>query len=78
MAGSSCDILRSMRTGGVWGAPTVVSTTGSTEGDPDTDGREGAMAATMRPGVDAVTPYLAGRARPVAYKHPEAQRTDVR
>jgi Thrombospondin type 3 repeat len=36
--GSNCDIYRSVRSGGAWGAPTLVSATTSNEGNPDTDG----------------------------------------
>jgi hypothetical protein len=36
--GSNCDILQSVRSGGVWGAPTTVSATPSNERNPDTDG----------------------------------------
>src|SRR5207249_8789256 len=36
--GSNCDILQSVRTGGVWGAPTTVAATLYNEGNPDTDG----------------------------------------
>jgi Thrombospondin type 3 repeat len=36
--GSNCDIYRSVRTGGAWGAPTLVAATPANEGNPDTDG----------------------------------------
>jgi hypothetical protein len=36
--GGNCDIFRSVRSGGVWGAPTLVVATTSNESNPDTDG----------------------------------------
>jgi Tol biopolymer transport system component len=36
--GSNCDIFKSVRSGGAWGTPTLVSATTSNEGNPDTDG----------------------------------------
>jgi len=36
--GSNCDIYRSVRTSGAWGAPTLVAATTSNDGNPDTDG----------------------------------------
>lgn len=37
-AGANCDIMRSVQSGGTWGAAEVVSATPSNEGNPDTDG----------------------------------------
>jgi hypothetical protein len=59
--GSNCDILQSLRAGGIWGAPTTVAATSSTEGNPDSDGIT-VVYDSERPSVTAKDIYF----RPVA------------
>jgi len=59
--GSNCDILQSLRAGGIWGAPTTVAATSSTEGNPDSDGIT-VVYDSDRPSATAKDIYL----RPVA------------
>lgn len=59
--GSNCNIVRSVRGGGAWGAPTVVSATAANEANPDSDGAT-VVYDSERPSATGQDVYL----RPVA------------
>ena len=61
--GSNCDIYESVRSGGSWGAPTVVAATSANEANPDIDGTT-VVYGSDRPGPTGqdiyFTPVLGG------------------
>jgi hypothetical protein len=59
--GSNCNILQSVRSGGAWGAPTVVAATSSNESNPDSDGTT-VVYDSERPSATSQDVYL----RPVS------------